>query len=237
MDNLDQVEWKEGALHTLKHSYIGSSLPTLLFLRHSAREYSEDFKDDMNCQLTPIGRKVAQDFGTRLNPKKKYRIFHSPVQRCKDTGMLIQEGLQSIGGNVQFKDAVLSLVKFLGVQEGFPKYYKRDSMQVMNYWLANFYPSWEMEPSVHLVQRCILDCLKNLKECESGGVDIYVGHDLTVLVLLFHLGGILATDTWISYLDGFALQVLQEEKKLRILFGDREILAPFPHWWPANSLY
>jgi broad specificity phosphatase PhoE len=232
MSILDTVDWSIGANALIKQSYEISNSPTILILRHSAREFTDDIREDQKCPLTPIGRDAALEFGAKLNPKKKYRIFYSPVQRCKDTGLFIQEGLKKNNASVQFMHEIPSLVKIGGDPGAFAKYFDRDYIQIMSYWFAGFYPPWEMEPALRVAQRLATEVTQNVTACESETIDLYVGHDLTVITLLHYWSGITATNEWINFMDGFFLQTSTEERKLHIFFKGEEKISPYPYWWP-----
>jgi len=66
----------------------------LMVIRHSDREPILDSKSAHLAQLTPKGIEKAINFGKQLNKKfdiKLDNIFTSFVERCVDTGKLIQD--------------------------------------------------------------------------------------------------------------------------------------------------
>ena len=75
----------------------------ILMLRHSQR-YEPKLTDvNQIMELTSQGRSIARLFGTKLPKNRKIRLFHSPVNRCKETAEQIHAGFREIGGEGIFK--------------------------------------------------------------------------------------------------------------------------------------
>lgn len=232
MTILDEVKWSRGILSLAKHSFEIDKTPAILLIRHSAREFTSDIKDDAKCSLTNEGRLAAYDLGTKLNPNKNYRIYHSPINRCKDTAQNICEGLRSQSSSVKIMHAIPNFINLGGEKDVFVKYFKRDDVQTIANWFAGFYPSWEFEPALHVAQRGARDLIKNFQTCQENTIDLYVGHDLTVLSYLYYWGGIWALNKWINFLDGFFLHLKPDTQQMQFYFNEKTYLNPMPHWWP-----
>ena len=71
MKSLNEVKWNKEPNQLLVHdAELENKFPTILFLRHSAREEPEDIKEALEANLTLEGKKAAELFGQGLNKKK-----------------------------------------------------------------------------------------------------------------------------------------------------------------------
>ncbi|UYP44573.1 hypothetical protein NEF87_000858 [Candidatus Lokiarchaeum ossiferum] len=231
MSNLADIHWNRDVLNIISQSEdLIPDLPAILMIRHSAREEPKDLLNAINAPLTELGKKLAIEFGDKLNISKQYRIFHSPKPRCKNTALKIQEGLDDNQVKTEFKGELDSLIRINSDRNIFAKYWNRDGEhRFVDYWFSGFYPKWEIEPAIVVAQRTAKDIMHNFQEIESNKVDLYISHDYSILVYLRYWCGILATKEWINYLGGFWLQF--QKNHIFLLFGGNKYHIPYPAWW------
>ncbi len=231
MSNLADVPWNRDACTVISQSFnLIPDLPAILLIRHSAREEPKELLEAINAPLTAIGRTTAIEFGEKLNPKKNYRIYHSPKERCKNTALKIQEGFQKRNIISHFNGEMDSLIRINSNREAFVKYWNRDGEhRFVDYWFSGFYPNWEIEPALVVAQRTAQDIMENFSHIEKNMVDLYVSHDYSLLIYLFYWTGILATDDWIKYLGGFWLQF--QNNMMIVYFAGKTYRVPYPSWW------
>ena len=66
-------------------------------MRHAARHPIADPKLPHLAELTSEGCSAAEEFGARLGGFARLRLFHSPVNRCKQTAECIAQGAGRAG--------------------------------------------------------------------------------------------------------------------------------------------
>lgn len=221
--------WEKGAQLIIENlSNINPNLPTIIFLRHSAREEPDDFEETLRAPLTDEGRMIAQKFGQNLPLDYKYRFFSSPVERCKETSDLIQETLRKRDCIVESGAILPNLTLIKNKRKPMIEYFTRDGHDFVNRWIAGFYPESIVEPPLIVAQRIAEDVLMNLDFSTKKRIDFYVSHDFHLLVILFYWTGVLATKEWIDYLGGFILQL--KENNMIFYFNHTKKEIPYPFW-------
>ena len=113
------------------------------------------------------------------------------------------------------------------------KYFSRDQHHFVDHWIAGFYPESTIENPSNVAKRVSDDIIINSENIENDTLDIYISHDFHLLLFLFYWTGILATKQWISYLDGFILQIYDDF--LKIYYGNEEKEIPLPYWWAKSE--
>ncbi len=74
----------------------GSPRKVAIILRHAERHPIVNYSNALDPCLTEKGEEDAYQFGTILKAINPVKLFHSPVQRCKQTAEKIHAGLLSI---------------------------------------------------------------------------------------------------------------------------------------------
>ena len=154
-----------------------------VLMRHSAREYNRDINDLLN-PLTDRGRRLCEQFGTKLDKRLTIRAYASPPERCMETGELILRAHKAGGGAVTRCRPV----------EGLGVFYALDQMKMwrimrqaggsegfLRAWFEGQLPSDAMIPAnlaAKLVLRVMLGKLQN--PVSKPQLDILVSHDLTL---------------------------------------------------------
>ena len=232
---LSKVIWGKGALNLLSNlQKITQDNPTILFLRHSAREEPNNFEDTLHAKLTEEGRKGAYAFGDQLPKAWNYRIYSSSIQRCVDTSLEIQKNLNTRDISVSNQGTLDNLFRIDSSNEKFLKYNKRDGKNFIDYWISGFYPAVEVESTLSIAQRLSKDVLSNRKETPDEVLDIYISHDFHLILLLFHWAGELASPQWIDYLDGFLVQLKPDKMLFYYNMGIKSV--PYPQWWKKGRV-
>lgn len=230
MKLISTVHWGKPVLKLLSHvKDLNEDVPTSIIIRHSERDEPEDLWEILEAQLTERGRQTAVEFGEHLPVNKTYRIYHSPVERCRDTARFIEQGIIRIGGKAIFMGEMENLMQIECISEKFIEYLERDSNSFVNKWFSGAYPPEEIEPAINVAQRTALEITKNFQKSAKDFVDIYVSHDFHVINYLFYWGGILALPDWIQYLDGFMLQFKNDKLSFYYNGGKKEVA--YPYWW------
>ncbi len=233
MNKLKSVSWGNGAiqlLNTIKNHHLLDNTPTIIMLRHSEREEPEKLEEVFEAPLTERGRKTAFEFGKNLPKKFKYRFFHSPVGRCKNTALEIRKGVS----NPEQEDLcpIDSLESLYLVKcdfEIFKERLEQAQLKFMDYWIGQFFSPEEIEPTLNVAKRMAKDITKIIKTQQKNSIDVFVSHDFHVILSQFYWSGILATKDWIQYLDGFIIQFLDEKMIFYSKMGQFDV--NYPYWW------
>ena len=111
-------------------------------------------------------------------------------------------------------------------RQKFSKFVDKECKSFLNLWLAGFFKKELIEPSINTVARIADDIRNHLRTSEPKALNIYVTHDWQVMVLLFHLGGILNTFEMIGYLNGLFIQFDEENQTVFHNGGRSESIKP-----------
>lgn len=242
---LESVEWGEPALSLIAQcKQLDPKLPAIIHMRHTERpkvtqkstEYRRKHGKSM-LNSTEKGKQAAFEFGAKLPSNRVYRIFHTNVDRTRETAVKIHEGLRSQNIESQMKG------KFMNVlyNKCFLDYYQRDVREIgapnarpfyLNHISGN-YPPWEIEPSLIIAKRQAFQMMENLRTATSESFDVYVSHEITCAEFMFHWFGILADERWIDFLDGFIMQIVEDRLHVYTKDGKQETHPPY--WWNQSS--
>ncbi|MFW9896746.1 MAG: histidine phosphatase family protein, partial [Candidatus Thorarchaeota archaeon] len=133
--------WTEEARDIIKHLKNSVFEPKcIVILRHSQR-YEPSLDDEHQyMELTPQGRSISRFFGSKLPKNRIIRLFHSPVNRCKETAEEIHKGYEDIGGESIFKGEC-SAVWRIGIKNDFfmSELQKLSDMEIFFRWASGFY--------------------------------------------------------------------------------------------------
>jgi broad specificity phosphatase PhoE len=231
---LESIEWGKPALVLLSQcNKLDPDLPAVMHIRHSERPKITS-REERGANLTESGRKVAYEFGSLLPRNRSYRLYHTVSDRVIETAEEIQRGLKSIDADARIGSVFL---RSHSNQEKTWDYLTRDvllsgektALPFFINWVSGHYPPWELEPCEIFTQRSAMVMMKNLEELDSSGFDIYVSHDVWVASYLFYWSGMMPSEDWIKYLDGFILQLTDD--RLNVYSKDGKKEAYYPYWW------
>ena len=233
---LDDVEWGGPALRLLtKCRRLGDDLPTIMHIRHSERHRINN-TGEMHANLNERGKEAARDFGRRLPGDRKYRFYHSYYDRARETaeeihrGILERDGESGLGGSIDL-ETILD-------PERYDHIINRDSLggdttdSAVNYflsWTSGRYHPGHILPSLELAKRGAGIALRNRETMGTCSMDIYVTHDTWVAAFMFHWFGLPPPSDWVSFMDGFLMQL--DDDKMKVYTKDAEFTVHLPHWW------
>ena len=223
--------WTEQArniINSLKNSSFNSK--TILILRHSQRYEPKLTDENQYMELTSQGRTIARLFGAKLPKKRTIRLFHSPVNRCKETAEEIHAGFNEIGGKSIFKGECTA-VWGIGVNKEFfiSELQKYRNIDIFFRWVAGFYTPDEWPSLISYCQKAAGVILNQFKLAPEDSIDIYISHDWHLTAFRFGWFGLPPDDRWVDYLGGFAFTF----EKNHILVSDYGEIKTVeaPHWW------
>lgn len=227
----DKEAWTEQVreiIKSLKNPVFDSK--SILILRHSQR-YEPKLTDvNQNMELTPQGRSMARLFGKKLPKNRTIRLFHSPVNRCKETAEEIHAGFEEIGGNSIFKGECPVVWK-IGINNKFfmSELKKHPDLDIFFRWVSGFYTEEKFPSLILYCQRAANVIWNQLNLTPENGLDIYITHDYHLNALRYGWLGLPPDERWVGYLGGFIFR-FEENHIISANFGDIKTIE-MPHWW------
>jgi phosphohistidine phosphatase SixA len=229
MKILSSVSWGKPVIKLLSYSEeLNDNYKTIYMIRHSAREEPKEITKIFKAPLTNMGKQAAFEFGRKLPNNRTYQIFHSTIDRCKETAQYIDRGIKSKEGRTIFQGEMENLTNINCNREKFIEYVNRDSNHFVEYWIAGHYPQEDIEPAINVAQRTAFEISQRSLFIEPNVINLYVTHDFHILVYLFYWAGIIS-ESWIQYLDGFIMQFKENALKFFYNKGKKEVNLPV--WW------
>jgi hypothetical protein len=246
MPVLELVEWSRPALSLLSHcAELDCSKPAIMHVRHTERTSTEHggvSGDDMLS--TPSGIAAATEFGVRLPSDRRYRLYHTYVQRARETARAIRDGIVSRGGSAE----IIEVLPFkysidrVAVNRYLNKVRERcgneDATAVgfTNDWLAGLVTPPSCILSSYEFARNVADyTLRKLESATADTLDIYVSHDTYVGSIMFHWFGVPVHLDGVGFLDGFLLQL--EDNGIVVWFRNKRMVLDYPHWWKPRMYH
>ena len=231
---LETVEWGQSILNILSHTKkLDPNLPAIMHIRHTERPMNPlGNPEGFTLLSTEQGKQGAYELGSRLPTNRKYRIYHTIIERTRETALEIQRGLAS--NNVKSEVIDSFPLSTVVTRAKFSEIAKRESaiglglQEIGTRWLSNHYPPWARVPSLDFAQRGASFTIENLKSADNGSFDVYVSHDTFIAPFLFHWFGIYPVD-WVKFLEGFILQLTEEKMIVITKDGKKELY--YPYWW------
>jgi len=234
---LSTVKWGEhacGLLHSVSELEFGR--PALIHIRHTERP-GVTGPNSNTLLSTPIGREASIEFGEELSRNRSYRIYHTLVDRSRETAEAICDGIRRNGAEVEIAgvfpfrtvydpqamdDYIDRVVKRCGDED-------TAVAEMMNRWLAGLSPPDVFRPSIEFARMVAEYAILRLETGTSDTIDVYVTHDTWVGATLFHWFGIPIPLDGVGFLDGYLMQPLEEE--MAVWFRGRAMRIEYPHWW------
>lgn len=90
-------------------SCIDGSRPVSIIMRHAERFDITTMKNALDALLTEKGKQDALELGKQLSLLEKVDLYHSPVERCRETAEKLQEGLTKEGAISEIRGHLLQL--------------------------------------------------------------------------------------------------------------------------------
>lgn len=231
IQKLETQTWGKPVLQLLKHCKTLKPEKAAMIIRHSERA-SINRPDEMSVAgLTEVGREAAKGFGQLLPEERSIQVYHSPVERCRETAECIVEGARSreISADIGGKISLLG-----GPREDWGRFSGiliRDWPHSVNYWLCGRYPVDIVEPSTGYARRASVE-LDTTLEVEPGTLVLHVTHDMSILAMLFHWFGVTPSFDNSGFLGGFMYQRTVDKVSLFLRDICREV--DLPYWWGTS---
>jgi broad specificity phosphatase PhoE len=234
---LESVEWGAKALGFLDKPFkrINRDKPAIIYLRHSKAGYStseRQVESPRDGLLTQRGVEASQEFGERLPNTFSYRIFHSEYPRAIMTAKNIHQGIVNQDGDSKIVGPQPFLIFSKSDEAQITRYFNLNRARETDFlahWISGRYPPEHVEPSLELAQESAKQVTDNLRDAEPGTIDIYVNHDIIILPVMFHWFGVYHAYPWAGHLDGFILQLYENE--MTFIDKEGEHATDYPHWW------
>lgn len=89
--------------------FLAARQPVTLVMRHAERFPVRNLKNPMDALLTEKGKENSVDFGRALSDLAPMTLFHSPVERCRQTADGIVRGIRDSGEEAETAGAAEEL--------------------------------------------------------------------------------------------------------------------------------
>jgi broad specificity phosphatase PhoE len=183
-------------------SLISKEKDIIVIIRHAERENILSPSTSHKALLTMEGKANARLFGSRLPTQKSIRIFHSPVERCKQT---VDNIVFNIPEDVYENKGVhpYSGCSYIKDSEGFNEaIFKLGGIEFVRQWVGGKIESSIIDPWRKSVVN-MLSGLIDLHKAGNGSIDLHVTHDMNILLLMNLIKDLTSNDfEWPYYLEG-----------------------------------
>ncbi|MHA1271806.1 MAG: histidine phosphatase family protein [Promethearchaeota archaeon] len=202
----------------------------VLILRHSHRKTSVDPHKLSSLKLTPQGHEIAKIFGKNLPKNRKVRLFHSIVERCKETAEGILEGFKEIGGKGEIVGTLQALYD-IGEDSIFiiQKAIEHSGDGFLAKWASGKFSRDKIKPLDEYSQYSAIEIWGLCENAPEGCLDIHVSHDLSIMGFRLGWFGLENKDYWVSFLGGFAFSIYND--KIKLWDRGRMLELDIPDWW------
>jgi hypothetical protein len=234
---LSLVDWGYCPISLLKSAEeLLPGKPAIIHIRHTERPGMSG--PNSNTLLsTSRGRQAAIEFGEGLPARRNYRVYHTVVDRSKQSADSIIEGINRIGDKAEIAGVFPFRTSYdpQAMDDYIDRVFKRCGdedlavAEMMNRWLAGLAPQEIFRPSGEFARMIAEYTLLRLKTATPDNIDLYVTHDTWVGAILFHWFGLPIPLDGVRFLDGFILQPLDEE--MAVWFRGKALRIEYPHWW------
>jgi broad specificity phosphatase PhoE len=231
----NKKEWMVKAKNLLNNlTEFPKNSKITMVIRHSARKSAEDIRQDTHYRLTDLGHTYANYFGRELSKERKIKLYHSQIERCKETAKGILKGLNDSGGEGKIMGA-LEVLYDVGISDDdfYDQVEEHPFEDFLYRWVAGLFPKEIIPPFPDYVQKAA-DSIWNIhKERENNSLTIHVTHDLIILCLRLGWFGLKPTETWPPFLNGFAFTF--KENEILVFDFDHFTEVKYPYWWSNNN--
>jgi len=185
-----------------------AELHAAAMIRHGERQAFGSTTDPTKALLTDEGKRAARVLGTGIRGFTHLRLFHSPVERCRQTAQCIGEGAAESGLSVSMAGPAEELG--FGYTRDMPKaiqMYSAMDHSFIAHWFSGRVPDSVIADPALLVEQTLAHITARLAEPEPRGrrLDIHVSHDWNILAMRELLLGITHEDAgWLGFLDGLS---------------------------------
>lgn len=196
--------------------------PLAAVMRHAARHPIADPRQPAVAELTPDGCAAAESFGRQLTGFARLRLFHSPVNRCRQTAECIARGAESNGVAIEWRgpqpELGLEYIRDLGEAGRLTIDHGEHFVRL---WFGGQVPTNVIDDARRIADQKTAFVRRNLQELASvpGALDLHVSHDWNIIVLRELCAGVRHEDVgWLSFLDGVVFTTTDE--RLRVVYRE-----------------
>jgi len=215
--------------HTVK---LSGAHPAIMHIRHTERPRTSPGEDPRS---TESGLMAAYEFGASLPTGWRYRLWHTYIERSRETCLAVMSGLESVEAECRLAgtipvDTILDPVGFHLEQSRRQVVEDTDesALTYLKHWLGGLYPPSVVRPSMEFAQMVARTMLRDLRE---GSFHVLVSHDTWVAALMHHWLGVPPPPDWVNFLDGFVLELNPLAPTLVTKDGVTE--TNLPDWWKS----
>lgn len=189
-------------------------------MRHAARHPISDPRQPQLAELTAEGCAAAVEFGERLREFSRLRLFHSPVNRCRQTAECIADGAARVGVAVELRGAHAALgidyIRDLG-EAG--RLTVEHGEHFVRLWFEGRVPPRVIDPVPELAAVKLAFLRERFADVpeQAATLDLHISHDWNIIMLREHLVGVRHEEAgWLTFLDGVAFR--RGERGLRAVY-------------------
>jgi len=206
---LQTQSWCRPAQSILEHTMkLSGAHPAIMHIRHTERERATPGGDPLS---TEEGLRAAYEFGASLPAGRRYRLWHTVVERTRETGLAIKSGIESNQAECMLAGTipVNTIIDPAGFQDAQPRHQvvedtDESARTYLENWLSGLYPPSMVRPSLEFAQMIAQTMLEALRE---DSFHVLVSHDTWVAALMFHWLGLPPPRGWVNFLDGFIVEL------------------------------
>jgi len=225
---LQTQSWCRPAQRILEHTLrLSGAHPAIMHIRHTERERATPGGDPLS---TEQGLRAAFEFGASLPTGRRYRLWHTYIERSRETCLAIKSGLESneaectLAGTIP----VNTILDPVGFHEEQPRHQVVEdtdlsALTYLNHWLSGLYPPAMVRPSMEFAQMIANTMLEDVEE---DSFHVLVSHDTWVAALIFHWFGLPPPPDWVNFLDGFVVELSSSASTLITKEGVMETKLP-----------
>jgi len=224
-------EWTQRAFQLLKGiEQFPKDKKIIMVIRHSHRYDSNDLLNHEKDNLTPLGHKIAKEFGQHLPSDRPIRLFYSEVQRCQETAENIYTGYNHNGTSSELVGALRVLYNIEISREDFYREATKYPLDNLLYrWSAGLYPEDMVIPFSEYARKAA-DVVWNMShKSPEKGIDIHVTHDFILMCLRLGWFGLYTGKNLPTFLSGFAFTFTENE--ILLFDYDHFETIEIPFWW------
>jgi hypothetical protein len=237
MSVLGRVEWGASARSILAGAKdLKPGVPAIIHIRHTERPGMSGPNSDILLS-TPAGKQAANEFGEGLPRDRRYRLYHTLIDRSRESAESIRDGINRRGGEAELAgvfpfrtafdpkamdDYIDYMMKRCGDED-------EAVVEMMNRWLAGLAPQNVFRPSIEFARMIAEYAQQRLRTASPDTVDIYVTHDTWVGACLFHWFALPMPLGGVRFLDGYLMQPLEGE--MAVWYRGEATRMEYPLWW------
>ena len=202
----------------------------ILMLRHSHRNEPTAAEEMRKLRLTDVGHKAATKFGETLPVNRSIRLYHSVVERCKETAEDILEGFRKKSGKGEI-NGILKPLFFAGTP---PKFFSNTLKEIapipfIYHWAAGHFSPERIMSFQQYCENAAKIIWNEINTAPENNIDIHVTHDIFLVALRFGWFGLPPKEEWVPFLGGFAF--ILHDNKIVLFDNNKFIEKDIPYWW------